>query len=223
MMRAAQRWPLLYRLQILLLVFLNHAIGQPPSEHGRKFRPDKLIELRTLDSTIKLDIRYATSNNFMGRPMYTQARAFLQEPAARALLRAHKALRRYGFGLLVFDGYRPWSITKKFWDETPPEKRSFVANPDEGSRHNRGCAVDLSLYELKTGREVTMPSPYDDFTEKASPTYKGGTFRQRKFRDLLRRTMESEGFKVDPGEWWHFDYKEWRKYRILDVPFEKLK
>jgi D-alanyl-D-alanine dipeptidase len=181
-----------------------------------------LVELVTLDSTIRLDIRYATVNNFMKRPMYRQARAFLQRPAALALLRAHRRLRADGYGVLVFDGYRPWSVTKKFWDETPPSKRAFVANPRKGSRHNRGCAVDLSLFDLATGKEVQMPSPYDDFTAKASSEYAGGTPEQRRLRDLLRSAMEAEGFSIEPSEWWHFDYKEWRAYRILDIPFERL-
>jgi D-alanyl-D-alanine dipeptidase len=181
-----------------------------------------LVEIAQLDSTIRLDIRYATANNFMGRPMYAQARAFLQRPAAEALLRVHHALRAKGYGVLVFDGYRPWAVTKKFWDETPPEKHSFVADPKKGSKHNRGCAVDLSLYDLQTGAEVVMPSPYDDFTAKASSSYAGGTDGQRKMRALLRTAMEAEGFRVEPGEWWHFDHRTWRNYPILDIPFEKL-
>ncbi len=203
---------------ILLLVSVP-AGGQ--REDGAE-RSDDLVELTRLDTTFRLDIRYATSNNFMHRPMYAQARAFLQRPAAAALMRANANLRRRGYGLLIFDGYRPWSVTKKFWEETPPEKRNFVADPKLGSKHNRGCAVDLSLYELRTGKEVRMPSPYDDFTEKASPRYAGGTAGERGMRDRLRRAMEKEGFTVDPGEWWHYDYKDWKKYRILDVPFEKF-
>ncbi len=185
-------------------------------------RRAELVELVTLDSAIRLDIRYATANNFMKRPMYAQARAFLQRPAALALLRAYRRLRPDGYGLLVFDGYRPWSVTKKFWDETPPSKRTFVANPRKGSRHNRGCAVDLSLFDLATGKEVQMPSPYDDFTAMASTQYPGGTPEQRRLRDLLRSAMEAEGFTSEPNEWWHFDYKEWRAYPILDIPFERL-
>jgi D-alanyl-D-alanine dipeptidase len=154
--------------------------------------------------------------------MYTQARAFLQRPAAEALIRVHRLVRAQGFGLLVFDGYRPWSVTKKFWDETPPEKRKFVANPAKGSRHNRGCAIDLSLYSLTTGREVEMPSAYDDFTDKASSRFTGGTTEQRRMRDFLRVAMEAEGFTVEPVEWWHFDYRDWREYRVLDIPLEKL-
>lgn len=181
-----------------------------------------LIELVRLDSTIRLDIKYATSDNFMGRPMYAQPRAFLQRPAAEALVRAHRSLKKQGFGVLVFDGYRPWAVTKKFWDETPVVQRKFVANPRKGSKHNRGCAVDLTLIDLKTGQEVSMPSPYDDFSDKASSSYRGGTAGQRRLRGVLRTAMEKQGFRVEPSEWWHFDYKDWRKYPLLDIPFEKL-
>jgi len=190
---------------------------------AREFLPADLVEITLLDSTIRLDIRYATENNFMGRRMYSAARAFLQRSAAEALVRVNAKLRPHGYGLLVFDGYRPWSVTKRFWDETPVEKRSFVADPKVGSRHNRGCAVDLSLYALASGREVEMPSPYDEFSARASPEFDGGTGDQRKMRDLLRGAMESEGFSVNSGEWWHFDYKEWEDYEILDLKFEEIK
>lgn len=219
-LRGRLRLPLGF-IWLALLVALP-AQAQPPAEPGKAFLPDTLVELVKLDSTIRLDIRYATPNNFMHRPMYTQARAFLQQAAARALLGVQRRLRARGYGLLVFDGYRPWSVTKKFWDETPPAKRSFVADPAKGSKHNRGCAVDLSLCRRAGGREIAMPSPYDDFTDKASPGYRGGTAQQRRMRDLLRREMEAGGFTVDPGEWWHFDYRDWAHYRILDVPFDAL-
>jgi len=193
-----------------------------PVEPGRSFLQPDLLELATLDSTIHLDIHYARSDNFMGRPMYSEARAFLERPAAMALLRVNKALRRRGYGLEVFDAYRPWSVTKKFWDETPAAKRKFVANPRTGSVHNRGCAVDLTLYDLRTGQEVAMPSSYDEFSERASPRYRGGTAKERAHREILRHAMVAEGFTVNSGEWWHFDYKAWRSYRVLDIPFEKL-
>ena len=197
-------------------VFAQADIAATPSRE-----PD-LVELIGLDPTIRLDIRYADSNNFMGRPMYSLPKAFLQRPAAEALARVHRSLAKRGYGLLVFDGYRPWSVTRKFWDETPPEKRRFVADPAKGSRHNRGCAVDLSLFDLKTGAEVRMPSGYDEFTERASPGYTGGTGEERRCRDLLRSAMESEGFSVNSGEWWHFDFHEWQEYGILDIPFEEI-
>jgi D-alanyl-D-alanine dipeptidase len=194
---------------------------QPPREQGDFLKPD-LVELTTLDPTIKLDIRYATTNNFLGTPVYTEARAFLQRPAAEALLRAHRELKAYGYGLIIHDGYRPWYVTKIFWEATPVDKRIFVADPAKGSNHNRGCAVDLSLYDLKTGEEVTMPSGYDEMSKRAYAEFPGGAAEERARRALLRRVMEKQGFTVNPEEWWHFDYKDWKKYPILNVRFEDL-
>jgi D-alanyl-D-alanine dipeptidase len=208
-------------LALVSFSVLLHAQDGPPREKGPFRKPD-LVELTTLDQTIRLDVRYATSNNFVGRPVYTEARAFLQRPAAEALLRAHRALVPKGYGLLIFDGYRPWSVTKLFWEITPPDKHDFVADPKEGSKHNRGCAVDLSLYELETGKEVPMPSAYDEMSERAAASYAGGTPEERTHRELLRAAMEKEGFRVYPVEWWHFDYEDWRKYPILDLPFSEL-
>jgi D-alanyl-D-alanine dipeptidase len=176
-----------------------------------------------IDSTFKLDIRYATDNNLVGRAVYKEARAFLQRPAAEALVKVNKELRELGYGLLIFDGYRPWRVTKLFWDITPEEKRIFVADPSKGSRHNRGCAVDLSLFDLKTGREIEMPGVYDEMTERSYPDYSGGTELQRKMRDLLRAKMESNGFTVYEYEWWHFDYKDWKSYRIENISFSDIK
>jgi D-alanyl-D-alanine dipeptidase len=207
-------------LLALLLLFSTHQ-DAPPKESGT-FRQADLVELTTLDPTIRLDIRYATANNFAGKPVYTEARAFLQRPAAEALARAHRSLRAHGYGIVVFDGYRPWRVTKLFWDITPPEKREFVADPAKGSKHNRGCAVDLSLYDLKTGAQVQMPSGYDEMSERAYPTYTGGTAESRRLRDLLRTAMEREGFTVEPNEWWHFNYKDWQQYPIVDVPFSAI-
>lgn len=195
------------------------AADRPPREAG-PFRAPDLVELVALDPTLRLDVRYATANNFVGRPVYRQARVFLQRPAAQAVVRAHRGLAARGFGLLLFDGYRPWSVTRLFWDVTPAHLREFVADPRKGSRHNRGCAVDLTLFHLATGREAEMPTPYDDFTEKAAPDWPGATAAQAHHRALLRAAMEKEGFTVFPSEWWHFDYQDWRAYPILDVPFE---
>jgi D-alanyl-D-alanine dipeptidase len=181
-----------------------------------------LIELTELSNTIKLDIRYATANNFVGRPVYSEARAFLQRPAAEALVRVHEKLNEQGLGLVIFDGYRPWTITKLFWEVVPEDKRKFVADPAKGSKHNRGCAVDLSIYDLKTGKFIDMPSGFDEFTERASPNYTGGTEKERANRDLLRSLMEAEGFSVNPNEWWHFDYKDWEKYAIYDIAFSEI-
>jgi len=195
--------------------------AKPPVETGEFRKPD-LVELARLDPKIKLDIRYATTNNFLSTPVYSEARAFLQRPAAEALLRAHKKLMEMGYGLLIHDAYRPWYVTKIFWDSTPDDKKIFVADPSHGSRHNRGCAVDLSLYELATGKPVEMVGVYDEMSERSYAGYPGGTSLQRWRRELLRRVMESEGFLVYPFEWWHFDYGDWQKYPILNVTFEKL-
>ena len=195
--------------------------GAPPAENRSFLQPD-LVELAPLDPAIHLDIRYATANDFLGVPVYTQARAFLQRPAAEALLRVLQKLKPLGYGLLIHDGYRPWYVTKIFWDATPPEGKIFVADPSQGSRHNRGCAVDLTLYDLQTSRPIEMTGAYDEMSPRSFPNYPGGTSLQRWHRDLLRRAMESEGFTVYEAEWWHFDYKDWREYSILNIPFEKL-
>ena len=195
--------------------------AQPPNETG-DFLPTDLVELRKLDPTIKLDIRYATKNNLFDSVFYSQARAFLQRAPAEALVRVNRKLKAQGYGLLVHDGYRPWYVTKVFWDATPPDKKIFVADPSKGSRHNRGAAVDLSLYDLSTGKPVEMVSTYDETTDRAYPNYPGGTSLQRWHRDLLRSVMESEGFTVYEAEWWHFDYKDWQRYPIGNVRFENL-
>jgi len=196
--------------------------AHPPDEPGA-FRKSDLVDLAALDSCIKLDIRYATADNFLSTPVYSSARAFLQRPAAEALLRAHRELLKQGYGLLIFDAYRPWYVTKMFWDATPPDKHEFVANPAEGSRHNRGCAVDLSLYDIKTGREVKMTGVYDEMSPRSYPSYAGGTALERSHRQLLRGEMEKQGFTVYPSEWWHFDHHDWKEYAIQNVPFEELK
>jgi D-alanyl-D-alanine dipeptidase len=195
--------------------------AQPPQENG-DFLPSDLVELKKLDETIKLDVRYATSNNLFGTEFYSEPRAFLQRAPAEALVRINRKLKPLGYGLLVHDGYRPWYVTKVFWDATPQDKKIFVADPAKGSRHNRGAAVDITLYDLKNGRPVEMVSTYDETTDRAHPDYPGGTSLQRWHRDLLRRMMEAEGFTVYEAEWWHFDYKDWQRYKIGNQTFEDL-
>lgn len=212
--------------QLIFILFttivLYGCAAKPPHEEGN-FKANDLVELIKLDTSIHLDIHYATNNNFVGRSLYKEARAFLQRPAAEALVRVNASLKPLGFGLVVFDGYRPWSVTKLFWKVTPPDKHNFVANPVKGSIHNRGCAVDLSLYDLHTGKEIEMTGNYDEMTERSYSDYTGGTEQERKMRDLLRAKMEAEGFKVIHDEWWHFDYKDWKSYRISNESFDKIK
>ena len=198
------------------------AQGGPPKE-PKATRTADLVELVKLDSTVKLDIRYAGSNNFLGKPVYKEARAFLQRPAAEALLAVHKELARSGYGLLIHDGYRPWAITKLFWDMTTGFQREFVADPKTGSKHNRGCAVDLTMYDLATGTVVEMPGGYDEMTPRSYPDYPGGPPEPRAKRDLLRKAMESHGFTVESNEWWHFNYKDWTLYPILDIAFSEIR
>lgn len=195
--------------------------ARQPVEVG-EFLPSDLVELTTLDSTIRLDVRYATDRNFLSVPVYTQARAFLQRPAAEALVRAHRKLQSLGYGLLVHDGYRPWYVTKMFWDGTPEDKHTFVADPAQGSRHNRGCAVDLTMYDLRTGEPVVTTGGYDEMSDRSYPDYPGGTSRQRALREILRSAMEGEGFTVYEAEWWHFDYKDWRRYPVGNRRFEEI-
>jgi D-alanyl-D-alanine dipeptidase len=195
--------------------------ARPPEEKG-DFRAAELVEPAKLDPTIKLDIRYASDNNFTGATFYRQSRAFMQRPAAEALVRVHRRLKDQGLGLLIHDAYRPWHVTKMFWEATPLELRRFVANPASGSRHNRGCAVDLTLYDRATGKPIEMVAGYDEMSVRSYPAYPGGTSRQRWHRELLRRAMEAEGFTVYEFEWWHFDFRDWQQYRIGNATFEEL-
>ena len=193
----------------------------PPAEEGEKLAPD-LVDLSLLDPALRFDIRYAGSDNFIGTPFYRQAKAYLQRPVAEALVSAHEALRREGFGLTILDAYRPWHVTWMFWEATPENLRQFVADPASGSRHNRGAAVDLTLYYLDSGRPAAMGSGYDEFTERSYPDYQGVTAEERENRNRLRRAMEEQGFAIYPYEWWHFDHGTWSEYPILNLAFEEL-
>jgi D-alanyl-D-alanine dipeptidase len=196
--------------------------AKPPVEAAKHLRND-LVDLTTVDARIRLDIRYAGSNNFMGIPLYERAAAYLQRPAAQALGRAQKALAAKGYGLMIHDAYRPWFVTWMFWEATPPEDHTFVADPAKGSRHNRGCAVDLTLYDLKTGKIVEMPSRYDEASGRSYANFIGGTTRQRALRETLRAAMVAQGFAVYPEEWWHFDFKDWNRYGIGTKTFTELR
>ena len=215
--------PLLSALCPALLVATLSGAAQGPPKDPAATRTADLVELVKLDPTIKLDIRYAGTNNFIRKPVYKEARAFLQRPAAEALVAAHRELAAAGYGLLIHDGYRPWSVTKLFWEVTPQELREFVADPAAGSKHNRGAAVDLTLYDRAFDTPVTMPSEYDEFTRRAYPDYRGGSPDARGRRDLLRAVMERHGFTVEPNEWWHFNFKDWREYPILDIAFDSIR
>jgi len=204
----------------LILFSCLSAQTSPPKEENK--READLVELIKLDKTIKLDIKYATADNFVGKAVYPEARAFLQRPAAEGVARVHKWLNKQGLGVVIYDGYRPWSITKLFWEAVREDQKMFVADPAKGSKHNRGCAVDLGIFDLKTGKAIPMPSAYDEFTGRASPDYPGGTDEERGNRDKLRQLMEANGFTINRNEWWHFDLIGWEHYAIYDFGFGEV-
>jgi D-alanyl-D-alanine dipeptidase len=184
--------------------------------------PHELVELVRLDATLRLDVRYSRSDNFLGKPVYPVPRAFLQRVAAEALVRIHQGLAQEGLGLLIHDGYRPWSVTRTFWEETPPELRRFVADPAFGSRHNRGCAVDLSLFRRDSGQPLLMPSDFDEFTERAAIDYSDAPQEAIQNRTRLIQAMATEGFTPYRYEWWHYDHPAWENYPVLDLAFSEI-
>jgi D-alanyl-D-alanine dipeptidase len=195
------------------------AWAQPPANPAAAAQ---LVELNRVVPDVCLEVRYATANNFMKRVLYPQPRVFVRREVADALGRVQRRLAHRHLSLLVFDGYRPWRITKKMWDDTPPKDRGFVANPEKGSKHNRGGAVDLTILDRKTGKPLEMTSAYDEFSPRAAYNYPGGSPQSHRNRDLLRSCMEAEGFQVLPHEWWHFDYKGWKEFPLLDYSFDEL-
>lgn len=180
----------------------------------------RLLDLQKTVPGIILDIRYATDNNFTHKKVYTSARAFARLKVARALAGVQRELAKQGLGLKVFDAYRPYAATLLFWDII--HDTAYVASPAGGSRHNRGCAVDVSLVELKTGKELEMPTPFDDFSKKAGAAYQDIPERAIKNRQMLIGIMSKYGFTVYPSEWWHFDFKGWKDYELMDLSFEEL-
>ncbi len=193
----------------------------PPAEPPTR-RASDLTAIRGAEPDIRLDIRYAGTNNFMGQRIYEREGAFLQRPATQALARVHASLASQGLGLMIHDAYRPWYVTKMFWDATPEANRMFVADPAKGSRHNRGAAVDLTMFDLETGKPVTTTGRYDEFSSRSYSNFVGGSDEQRWLRETLRSAMEAEGFAVYPQEWWHFDLVGWQDYPIENRSFAEL-
>lgn len=186
-----------------------------------KANPDhELVEIKKAIPSIVLDIRYATTNNFMQQVMYKQARAFARKPVVEHLKIIQSTLNKKGYGLKIFDAYRPYAVTLAFWEKA--SDKNFVANPAKGSKHNRGCAVDLTIVDLKTGKDVPMPTPYDSFAAEASPHFEKLPAGVIKNRNFLIDTMQANGFKVIYNEWWHFDFNGWQDYDLMDIPFERL-
>jgi D-alanyl-D-alanine dipeptidase len=179
-----------------------------------------LVNLAQYIPGIKMDIRYATAFNFLGEPVYKTAEAWLSLPAAKALKNAERQLNEKGLGLKIFDAYRPYRVTVLFYEKV--KDTVFVASPYRGSRHNRGAAVDLTLIDLRTGKELAMPTAFDDFTKKAHTSYSNLPAHVIANRELLKATMVNNGFEIYTEEWWHFDYRGWRSLPLLDLEFELL-
>jgi zinc D-Ala-D-Ala dipeptidase len=212
------------RLLAILLLAVACATAHPPvvrnmAEYDRLVAtdPDKrLVEI----TDVPRDVRYATTNNFMHATLYPVSKVFLRRPAAIALHEVERELAREGLGLKIFDGYRPYRVTVRMWK--PIRNPDFVADPAKGSRHNRGAAVDLTLIDLRTGRELPMPTGYDDFTPHARQDFNDLPPEAIANRARLREVMKSHCFDPLPSEWWHFDFRGWEKFELLDLPLEAL-
>jgi D-alanyl-D-alanine dipeptidase len=187
-----------------------------------KINPQKqLVDLEKYVPGLVLDIRYATTNNFTHEKIYNLAKAYARKPVAEALLRIQTELKEQGLGIKIFDAYRPYKATVKFYEVY--HDTTYVASPYRGSRHNRGCALDLTLIDLKTGKELKMPTEYDSFRKEAWPTTPVSDPEIKKNRTKLIAVMEKYGFKVNSSEWWHYDFKGWKNYEVLDIDFEEMK
>jgi D-alanyl-D-alanine dipeptidase len=183
--------------------------------------PEKtLVDLGAFVPWARFDIRYATEDNFMKRKLYPEAKAYLRCPAARALAAAQAELERRGLGLKIYDAYRPYAVTVQMWE--PIRNPDYVADPARGSRHNRGAAVDLTLIDRKTGSELAMPTAYDDFTPRAAHAFTDLPEEQARNRALLREVMERHGFDALPSEWWHYDFRTWERFEVLDLTHAQI-
>ncbi|SMO40580.1 M15 family metallopeptidase [Solitalea koreensis] len=181
---------------------------------------NELVEIKKCIPNIVLDIRYATSNNFMEEPVYTTVAAFTRLPVVRALQKIQHELNKQGLGLKIFDAYRPYSVTVAFFEKK--KDSVFLALPSKGSRHNRGCAIDLTIVKLKNGKELKMPTPYDSFSTKAYADCADLPKNVIKNRELLKSIMSKYGFTVYKEEWWHYDYNGWKAFDHTDLTFEQL-
>ena len=179
---------------------------------------NRLVDLASLG--IPLDIRYATADNFMKKSLYPVAKAYLRAPVARALANVHRELATRGLGIKVYDAYRPYRVTEAMWE--PIRNPDYVADPAKGSRHNRGAAVDLTLIDLKSGAELPMPTGYDDFSERAAHAFTDLPPETLANRAILREVMTKHGFEPLPSEWWHYDFKGWERFALMDVGLEEL-
>jgi len=214
-------------LIFLLLLSAKALAAQPAVSDWLKYKADvadnpnkELTDVKKAIPDIVLDIRYATTNNFTKQKLYNKACAFARKPAVEALAKAQQEFKKRGAGIVVYDAYRPYSVTKKMFEIYPDVQ--YVADPAKGSRHNRGCAIDMGLIDLKTKKILKMPTEYDAFQKEAWPRTPVKDAEARAHRALIISVMEKHGFKVNSSEWWHFDFIGWKKYELLDIEFELL-
>ena len=182
-------------------------------------QPDDLVDIMELDSTIVVELKYATRDNFLQDTLYSANICLLRRAVAERLVKVHRSLQQRGFGLKIWDGYRPLSVQKKMWEKMPDP--SYVANPQRGSNHNRGAAVDVTLVDLN-GNELEMPTEFDDFSRRARSDYLFVSDPVKKNRTILQDAMRAQGFQTTSSEWWHFNDKDCKKYSVLDFPLEKF-
>jgi zinc D-Ala-D-Ala dipeptidase len=223
------------RRAFLALLFVACSVAIPPNEYGLRVVPDRatyerlmarepakrLVEVTSVDSTIRLDVRYATADNILHQQLYPVARVYLRAPAASALGDVQRELAHEGLGLKVFDGYRPYRVTKRLWE--PLKNPDYVADPAKGSRHNRGAAVDLTLVDLGTGKELAMPTGFDEMSPRAAQSFNELPPDVLANRARLKEVMQKHGFDPLPSEWWHFDFRGWERFELMDVPIEELR
>ena len=222
-------------LVTLAVLACAHAAPEiPPNRHGLAVVSDpalyrqlvaldnnkELVDLERFAPSIVLDVRYASDDNFMKRRLYPEARVLLRRPAAEALVAVQRELARQGLGLKVFDAYRPYAVTEAMWDAIGDP--DYVADPAKGSRHNRGAAVDVTLVRLDDGAELSMPTGYDSFEPSAHHGYAALPEDAIRNRELLREMMDRHGFDPLPTEWWHYDFRGWERFELLDLPFDAL-
>ncbi|MBV9497238.1 MAG: M15 family metallopeptidase [Acidobacteria bacterium] len=209
-------------LLLLLVACASSGLYVVPdlATYQRTVAADPSKELVDVSTFAPIDVRYATTNNFMKMQLYPVARVLLRKPAADALRDIQAELAKENLSVKVFDGYRPYRVTKAMWE--PIKNPDFVADPAKGSRHNRGAAVDLTLIDLRTGQELVMPTPYDDFTAKARQDFMDLPAEAIANRAKLREVMTKHGFEPLPSEWWHFDFGGWQKFELMDIPLENV-
>ena len=181
-----------------------------------------LVNLKKVIPDVILDLKYATANNFTGTKLYKYAATtYLRKEVAFALLKVNDDLKNVGFGLKIFDAYRPYSVTKLMWDIVHDER--YVANPLKGSGHNKGIAVDLTIIDMNTLNELKMGTAFDNFTDSAHHSFtKNLPLEIIANRSLLKSTMEKYGFKSLETEWWHYSFSSNENYEVMDIDFKKL-